>query len=188
MTAYDRQARELIVYYDKDREWVRNERELLGAVSGAAWRQFASHYFLVETDVDLHRWYEFGLAAWFSAHAVSSRRVSYTPSRDRIRTIRSMVERGEYVYLTEFLNMTSDDFDAQAEKHQAQAYALVDFLKRGAEEVKGFTPAWSGILETYASIALDKRSPRLALADAIDGVDLFALEAAWVEWVKSGLK
>jgi hypothetical protein len=181
-------SKQVDVYFDKGREWARNERELLGAAFGAGWRQYASFYFHVETDVDLHRWYEIGLAAWFSSHSVSGSRVRYRPDPARIRAIRTAVQNQNYLDLEEFLTLTSDDFDSQAEEHEAQAYALVDFLKRGAEEADGFDPAWSGILERYRSSALDNRSPRRALAAAIEGVDLVALEAIWVEWVKAGLK
>ena len=163
-------------------------RRSVARVPGAAWRQHANYYFFVQTDVDLHRWYEVGLAAWFAAHTVSGTRIRYTPNSARIRNLRSSVQRGNYVGLEEFVTLGQNEFDARFAEHEAQAYALVDFLQRGPDAADGFDPAWAGILDTYRSTALQRRSPRGALAAAIGQIDLVALEAAWVKWVKAGLK
>ena len=189
VAAFNRNLRETVIYHDRDRERARNERELLAAATAAAWRQFANFYFYVGTDVDLHRWYEMGLAAWFGSHHVSGRRINYTPDRVLSRTIRAAVQRGNYLGFEEFLSADSNQFDGpDAEQHLAQAFALVDFLKRGPEEQKDSDRAWAGILDTYRKNALENRSPRRALATAIEGIDLVALEAAWVEWVKTELR
>ncbi len=189
VAAFNRNLRETVIYHDRDRERARNERELLAAATTSAWQQFANFYFFVGTDVDLHRWYEMGLAAWFGSHHVSGRRINYTPDRELSRTIRAAVQRGNYLGFEEFLSADSNQFDGPgAEQHVAQAFALVDFLKRGPEEQKDFDQAWAGILDTYRKNALENRSPRRALAAAIEGIDLVALEAAWLEWVKTELR
>lgn len=185
---FNNDNQQLTLFYDKARERVRSEADLMAALTEAAWRQHAFFYFHVQTPVDLHRWYEMGLAAWFASHQVSSRRTTYRPDRDRSRIIRAAVDDGSYRNLEEFLTLGADEFDGRGrEENEAQAWAFVDFLKRGADQ-DGFDTAWGRILDTYRMSALEKRSPRTALSEAIEGIDLVALEAAWVDWVKNELR
>ena len=181
---------QVMVYLDKAREYVRNDKDLIAAAFEAAWQRYAYHFFIVRTPVDLHRWYEIGLAKWFGSHTVSGRRVSYSPNRNLLRIIRPAVQDNEFVRLETLLRMNSAEFDGlDNASHAAQAYTLVDFLKRGGEELgDDFDASWGSVLDVYRTTALQSRSPREAVAKVMEAVDLQALEAAWVEWVKNGLK
>jgi hypothetical protein len=178
-------SKEFVIYYDKQRELIGSEEEMLSVAYHEAWHQYSDQYW---PDVELHRWFDEGMAEYFGAHRLKGKRKVYVALKGRIAEMQPLLGSKTYVPSAEIVAWDRATFyGANASAHYAQAWVMVDFLIRGPDKLgKRFDARWNEILPTYAKIALEEKAPKKAIETAFAGVDIEAYEAAWIDWFKSG--
>lgn len=178
-------TKELVVYYDAQRQYCTSEDEMLAIAYHEAWHQYSNQ---IWPDVELHRWFDEGLAEYFGSLRMKGKTEILVPHKGRLESLRGMMATKTLIPSGEIVKWPRSIFyGARAPLHYAQAWAMVDFLIRGKGKTSAkWDPKWSEILPTYAKIALDEKDPEKAIATAMEGVDVAAYEAAWIDWVKSG--
>jgi len=178
-------SKELVIYYDKQHEMVNNEDQMLSIAYHEAWHQYSDQYW---PGVDLHRWFDEGLAEYFGALRVKGKSEEYTPHRGRLAEFQPLLNSKAYVPTSEIVIWDKPTFyGANASAHYAQAWVMMDFLMRGKERLGSkFDDKWSQIVPTYGKVALETKSEKKAVEAAFAGVDMAAFEAAWIDWFKGG--
>lgn len=170
----------------------------------------ACHQFVHHTASALspHSWYDEGTAEFYAGSVLERGRVvEIAGLTDRERYLRSQLVTGELPPLEGLLRMTQEQFYADANVNYSMGYAFVRFLRTSSAAQR--TRGWSDFLERYfeelrtrwrleaEGLALSglsgpkyfaaiERSRGRALEAALEGVELDELEAAFLEWVRTG--
>ena len=107
-----------------------------------AWHQYSYQYF---PGVELHRWYDEGLAEYFGSLRKKGRRWSHVYHDGRLDSLARQERDGSLIPSADIVTWHKDKFySARAADHYAQAYAMVDFLVRGKETLgKRWDDRWS---------------------------------------------
>ncbi|MBK8974303.1 MAG: hypothetical protein IPM29_00095 [Planctomycetes bacterium] len=178
-------TKELCVFYDETRQFGLDEDDTIAVTYHECWHQYSDQYW---PGVELHRWFDEGLAEYFGAWRKKGRRWVFRYHEGRYEAITRQMKDGTYIPTREIRAWHKDKFyGPRASDHYAQAWAMVDFLKRGADKLgKRFDPSWTHILETYARICLEEKSDSKAAEQAFEGVDMEAFDEAWKMWVDRG--
>lgn len=170
----------------------------------------AVHQFLYHTASALspHSWYDEGTAEYYSGSVMDRGRVATIEMLDeRMRFLRRELPGDRIPALRALLEMTQEEFYANADINYSLGYAFVSFLKTaeragGNARVAGLHTryfdtlrrAWrleaeglalSGLSGPKYFDAIDRARSK-ALEAALDGVDLGALEARFLEWIRTG--
>ncbi|MCB9868627.1 MAG: hypothetical protein H6837_02155 [Planctomycetes bacterium] len=146
------------------------------------WHQYCDAYFGTE----LHRWFDEGHGDFFGAHVQRGNGWYYAGSHMRHKWVKLMVKKGDFVPFKDIVTWNKDKFYGQrAAYYYAQAYGMIDFLRRGRVMGKKFDPSWEQILPTYQKVALEKHDQSAAVKAAFAKVDYKAMEEAWKDWVNS---
>lgn len=150
-----------------------------------AWHQYSDQYW---PEVELHRWFDEGLAEYFGSLRRSGKNEVLVPHKGRLDSLREQMASKTLIPSGEIVGWSRAKFyGARAPDHYAQAWAMADFLIRGKAKLGAkWDPEWSEILPTYAKIALEEKDAEKAARVCLEGVDAIAWEAAWIDWVKSG--
>ena len=177
-------TKELCIFYDAVNQFG-GEEGTLGTAFHEAWHQYADTYW---PSVELHRWFDEGLAEYFSAHRKAGRGFKFVGQDGRFQSIRQQIREGTYIPSREIVSWHKDKFyGPRAPDHYAQGWAMVDFLIRGKERLGSrFPEDWGKIMEVYATTCLEKKSDKKAVDAAFEGIDFDAFDKAWIEWVESG--
>ncbi len=174
-------SKELVIYYDQKKVFLKDEDEMLAVCYHEAWHQYSDQYF---PGVELHRWYDEGLAEYFGSLRKKGRRWSHVFHDGRLDSLAKQDRAGTLIPSADIVTWHKDKFySARAADHYAQAYAMLDFLIRGEETLgKRWNERWSEILPIYTKTCLEERSETKAVQAAFDGVDWAAFETGWKEW------
>jgi hypothetical protein len=174
-------SKELVIYYDKGRVFLQNEDEMLAVCYHEAWHQYSDQYF---PEVELHRWFDEGLAEYFGSLRKKGKRWSHVYHDGRLSSLQRQARAGQLIPSADIVTWDRAKFyGPRAADHYAQAYAMVDFLVRGKDVLgKRWNDRWSEILPTYAQVCLTEKSDTKAVAAAFEGVDWAGFEAGWNEW------
>jgi hypothetical protein len=184
---YNSATAELVIYHDRTHKHA-DEATIEATALHEAWHQYASMWF--GPRVKLHPWFDEGTGEYFGAFVQKGKKWRYAVPRASHALLKAQVSRGTHTPLREFVEWTEDRFQGErAVDHYAQAYGLVDFLRRGPDRLgRKFDPAWQKILPTYTETVRKTRNRNRALKEAFAEVDWNAFEAAWLSWVKSKMK
>lgn len=178
-------TKELCVFYDDKRELYKNTDEVLGTCIHEAWHQYSDQYW---PDVELHRWFDEGLAEYFGSFRKRGSKFRYQYHEDRFTSIKRQLSDGTYIPGHQIVKWDRATFyGPRAADHYAQAWAMMDMIKRGEDVLRGrYDQAWKKILPTYSEICLKEKNPKKAIDAAFEGIDLDAMDAIWIDWVESG--
>ncbi|MCC6783222.1 MAG: hypothetical protein IT457_10300 [Planctomycetes bacterium] len=178
-------TKELVIYHDAQRIFCSSEEEMLSIAYHEAWHQYSDQYW---PEVELHRWFDEGLAEYFGSLRRSGKNEVLVPHKGRLDSLREQMASKTLIPSGEIVGWSRAKFyGARAPDHYAQAWAMADFLIRGKAKLGAkWDPEWSEILPTYAKIALEEKDAEKAARVCLEGVDAIAWEAAWIDWVKSG--
>ena len=178
-------SKELVIYYDKEKIFARNEDEMLAVAYHEAWHQYSDQYW---PDVELCRWFDEGLAEYFGSLRKKGKGEDYVFHKGRVESLREQMSSKTLIPSATIVAWDRSTFyGARAADHYAQAWAMVDFLMRGKSKLGArWNARWSEILPIYSKVCLEQKAPKKAIEAAFEGVDIEAYEAAWLEWVKGG--
>ncbi|MFK7739087.1 MAG: hypothetical protein AB8H80_02100 [Planctomycetota bacterium] len=187
---YSPSSKELVVFLGGDTMMGQGATETVTYHEG--WHQFADFYFHPpesEKQANLHRWFDEGHGDYFGSFRWTGTKWKYVGSKMRYQDCKQMVRQEDYVPLKDIVRWTRRKFyGANAPYYYAQAYSMIDFLRRG-EGSKGWDPRWAEVLDMYRKVALVKGDTKLGVDLAFRGFspeDWTALETAWKAWVASG--
>ena len=186
---YSPSSKELVVFLGGDKMMGAGATETVTFHEG--WHQFADLYFHPPESpkrATLQRWFDEGHGDYFGSFRWTSRGWKYVGSDMRYQSCKDMVRKGDYVPFKEIVNWGMRRFyTAKAAYYYAQAFSMIDFMRRGAES-KGWDPKWGEILEMYRRVVLVKgdasEAVKIAFRDFKDE-DWTAFENAWKAWVAS---
>jgi hypothetical protein len=178
-------TKELCVFRDVDHIFDFDDDGTLAVVYHEAWHQYADQYW---PDVELHRWFDEGLAEYFGTWRRRGRSWRYVYHEGRYDSVRAQMKTGALIRSDAIIGWERAKFyGARAPDHYAQAWVMVDFLKRGEEKLRSrWDPSWSKILPNYAKACLEEKDPEKAVEKALEGIDVDAFEEAWKEWFERG--
>ncbi len=146
------------------------------------WHQYCDSYFGTE----LHRWFDEGHGDFFGSFVRRGKKWHYKGSMMRQKWVQLMVKKEDYVSFKDIVTWNKDKFYTnRAAYYYAQAYGMIDFLRRGKKLGKLWNQDWANILETYRSTAFKTKDQKAAVEAAFKDVDFDAMEEAWKAWVKS---
>ena len=182
-------SKELVVFLGGDKMMGSGATETVTYHEG--WHQYADFYFdhpESEKRGTLHRWFDEGHGDYFGSFRWGQSGWKYVGSKMRYDDVKQMVRKGDYVPFKEIVHWDRRRFYAQnAPYYYAQAYSMVDFLRRG-EQSRGWDPRWGQALDMYRKVMLvygdSKRASDTAFLHFTDD-DWKALEEAWKAWVDS---
>lgn len=154
-----------------------------------------------------HSWFNEGYGDYFSGADISGGKVrKIGPNPWRVATIKRAVEQRKHVPLADLIRYEQRDYYRNAGLCYAEGWSLVYFLNTSKEALRH--EAWSQILTIYfetlkaawaeqlarleaegkeedatAKLAAQKEAREAAVDAAFDGVDIWELQKAWMEYV-----
>jgi hypothetical protein len=180
-------SKELVVFLGGDKMMGAGATETVTYHEG--WHQYADFYFdhpQTARNGTLHRWFDEGHGDYFGAFRYGSNGWKYVGSKMRYADCKEMVRQGNFVPWKQIVHWDRRRFYSdRAPYYYAQAYSMVDFLRRGEKE-KGWDPRWGEALDMYRKVMLVHGQSKLASDTAFRGftdADWKALEEAWKAWV-----
>ena len=166
-------ARELVLFDDRAGEG----RDTTWAVlQGAGFQQWFDY---AHPGLEAHPWFRQGHIDHYSGYRRRGERFAVQPFAWRANTAQELLRTGTHVPLGEFIRQDRAALSSGRHGHRAQAWSLVHFL-RGLDAAEGDRARWAEILPTYLRVLVETGDSGLALESAFEGVDLEALEAAWI--------
>ncbi|MFY9346051.1 MAG: hypothetical protein WAT39_26410 [Planctomycetota bacterium] len=180
-------SKELVVFLGGDKMMGQGATETVTYHEG--WHQYADFYFdhpQTARRGSLHRWFDEGHGDYFGSFRWGQQGWKYVGSKMRYADCKQMVRQGDYVPFRDIVHWDRQRFYAKnAPYYYAQAYSMVDFLRRGDKE-KGWDARWGEALDMYRKVILVHGQSKLASDTAFRGftdADWKALEEAWKAWV-----
>ena len=170
----------------------------------------AFHQYIFYSTVELppHMWFNEGYADFMSGAVVYSntgRVKEIKTNRWRLPLIQRTIEKGKHIPMAQILKAPRSEFynPARRSLYYAQAWSIVYFLEQSRDVSRN--PAWAKISEVYfvtlkkewekerAALSPDamldeknkagQRARDVALAAALEDVDVEEFEAAWLKFV-----
>ncbi|MCR9247531.1 MAG: hypothetical protein NXI31_21065 [bacterium] len=184
-------SKELVVFLGGDERMGKGATE--SVVYHEGWHQYADFYFRhpdrPKNDA-LHRWFDEGHGDYFGSFRLQRGKWRYLGSGMRGRSIERLVQRNAVPSLEKIVKWPRSQFYGRnAANNYAVAYALVDFLRRGALLRKHYKPIYEGILQDYKNVMLVYGDAKRATDTAFrkfEANDWRELQVAWTAWVTSG--
>ncbi len=151
--------------------------------------------------VEVHPWFLNGVADYYGGTVKKGDKLIVKPHNWRVETIRSAVVAGQrercevpddrggtktewgnsgYTPLGDFVRLSHRDFASYPGVSFAQAWSLVYFLSKIVPANKEYAAKWGRILDTYYATLKTEKHKERALEAAFYGIDMEALEAAWL--------
>jgi hypothetical protein len=187
---YSPASKELVVFLGGDQRMGSGATETVTYHEG--WHQFADFYFHhpeSPKDAELHRWFDEGHGDYFGSFRWGRSGWKYVGSKMRYQSCKQMVRQGDYVPFKDIVRWDRERFYGDnAPYFYAQAFSMIDFLRRGKGETKDYQEKWAELLDMYRKVVLVKGDAELAVETAFHefkDADWQALEAAWKDWVGS---
>ena len=183
-------SKELVVFLGGDQMMGKGATETVTYHEG--WHQFADLYFDhpdTPKDGELQRWFDEGHGDFFGSYRWGSNGWKYMGSKMRYSSVKEMVRVGDYVPFKDIVTWHKRRFYAgRAAYYYAQAYSMIDYLRRGELLKKHWKPEYGDILDMYRKVMLVHGDEKLAVNTAFRDMtdeDWTALEDAWKAWVNS---
>lgn len=176
---YFSSADEELVIYDASKEG--GKKDSMSTLFHEAFHQYI-HYAVGEFDP--HSWFNEGYGDYF-AGANPEKNYEIDVFGWRTGTVKNAVASGKYHKLKDLVKMSQQEYYSDPDTCYAQGWALVYFLNSKTAKKN---ESWAGILQRYFDSMVADGSPEKALEAAFRGVDIDALNTAYVEFVKAGFK
>ena len=175
-------TKELVIFFDKDRIFGAPE-DAIEISYHESWHQYSDAYW---PDVELHRWFDEGLAEYFSQFNKRGRKWQRKVLDGRFRDIRNQINTDSFIPISEIVYWSRAQFYGPGGPHHyAQAYSMADFILEGKSKTgAAWQDSWDGILERYGTNILETKDSQAASDAAFEGVDYQAFTEAWMNWVK----
>ena len=135
--------------------------------------------------VSAHRWFDEGYGDYF-AGANPRKGFKIGVFKWRTGVVKNAVAAGKNVHLKDLFRYTQPQYYRNASVCYSQGWALIYFLKSRAAERAN--PRWPKILDIYFNTLVKTRNAGRAVNAALEGVDIEALNTAYVEFIKGGFK
>jgi hypothetical protein len=176
-------SKELVVFQGGDK-LMRKKGATRTVTFHEGWHQYSDSYF---KGTELHRWFDEGHGDFFGAHKLRGKKWVFVGSNMRYKWVKLMVKKGDFVRFKDITTWPRSRFygNPKTAYYYAQAFGMISFLRQGQAMGKAFDPKWSEILPMYRRVTLEEEDAKKGVEAAFEGVDLKAMEAAWVKWVKS---
>ncbi|MCY3000968.1 MAG: hypothetical protein NTV21_04115 [Planctomycetota bacterium] len=136
-------------------------------------------------------WFLNGLQMHYSSYTLKAKKLVPARRDDFVQLVREMTKPGFdcYVPLERLFRFESGEYNGNNDLHVdggevwAEGGSLHDFLRLGTK-TDGFQPRWADIPRLYWTEWKSSHDPAIATKLALEGVDLAALERAWLAWVR----
>jgi hypothetical protein len=176
---------ELVLYDDQGGGGRRNTWAVL---NHEGFHQYIFYFFGA---LSPHSWYNEGSGDYYSGYAWKASRFVLTKFDWRVDTIKEAIREKTFVPLDKFVRYTQAEYygnnkeGVDGGQNYAQGWSLIYFLRTGKKNnAKGWDPAWDNILETYLRVLATSNKLDQAVDEAFKGVDMAALERAWIDYTK----
>ncbi|MEO6596122.1 MAG: hypothetical protein ABIP94_15340, partial [Planctomycetota bacterium] len=183
-------SKELVVFLGGDQMMGSGATETVTYHEG--WHQYGDFYFNhpdAKKHVSLHRWFDEGHGDYFGSFRWGSTGWKYVGSKMRYDDCKQMVRAGDYVPWKEIVKWDRRRFySGRAPYYYAQAFSMIDFLRRGQKLGRGWDERYAGILDMYRKVMLVHGDEDLAVDTAFrefKDEDWKKVEEAWKAWVSS---
>jgi len=178
-------ARELVLYDDRANRG-RNFTWLV--MNHEAFHQYIFYFY---GNISPHSWYNEGTGDFYSGYVYKNARFTLEKNLERKEAIRKAIQAGTQVPLKELMRWSQKEYygdnkrGADALQNYAQGWSLIWFLRTGKKNnAKGWDPKWDTLLEDYLRILAATGKPEQAIEQCLTGIDIDALEAAWLDYTK----
>lgn len=136
-------------------------------------------------------WFLNGLQMHYSGYTLKAKKLVPARRDDFVQRLREMTKPGfdRYVPLERLFRFDSGEYNGHNDlgvdggEVWAEGGSLIDLLRLGAK-TDGFQPRWADIPRLYWTEWKSSHDPAIATKLALAGVDLAALERAWLEYVR----
>lgn len=136
-------------------------------------------------------WFLNGLQMHYSGYTLKAKKLVHARRDDFVERLREMTKPGfdTYVPFERLFQFDSGEYNGHNDlgvdggEVWAEGGSLHDFLRLGAK-TDGFQPRWAEIPRLYWTEWKSSHDPAIATKLALAGVDLAALERAWLAWVR----
>ncbi len=183
-------SKELVVFLGGDQMMGKGATETVTYHEG--WHQYADLYFNhpdTPNPTSLHRWFDEGHGDFFGSFRWGMNGWKYVGSDMRYSAVKNMVRAGDHVPFKDIVKWPRRIFyGPKAAYYYAQAFSMIDFMRRGEKLRSHWQPRYGEILDTYRRVKLLKGKADLASDLAFKGwtdEDWATMEAAWKAWVDS---
>jgi hypothetical protein len=109
----------------------------------------------------------------------------------RVQQVKDMLREGTFVPLKTLVSYTQGEYYGNNKEgvtggqNYAKGWSLIYFLRTGKKNnAKGWDPAWDNILENYLRVLATTNNLKQAVDEAFKGIDMNALQQAWLEYTK----
>jgi hypothetical protein len=182
---WDSNAQELVIYDDranggKGDTWITLNHE--------AFHQYIYYFY---GNIAPHSWYNEGTGDFYSGYVYKNARFTLEKNPWRKETIKQAIQQEEFVPLAELMRWDQKQYYGQNKLGAtgyvtyAEGWSLIYFLRTGKKnKAKGWDARWDTILEDYLRVLAATGKPEQAIEQCLTGVDIDALQAAWLEYTK----
>ena len=182
-------ARELVLYDDKavggrNNTWI--------VLNHEAFHQYIFYFY---GNMAPHYWYNEGTGDFYSGYAYKNGRFTLKENPWRKELIQSAIQKDFFYPLKEMFRYGREDYYSRepiegtpydkADVCYAQGWSMVYFLRTGKKNnAKGWNPRWDTLLDDYLKVLAATGKPEQAIEQCLTGIDIDALQAAWIAYTK----
>ena len=183
---YDARRREMVLIDDRD--------DVAGYV--AIWsslQHIAVHeYFDEALDLELGAvppWLLYGTAAVYAGMSFSHDELQLDPADPKFEELGALLAGRPALPLERLLSFDraqfygANEYDSGARRNLVLAWSFALFLRTGSEQCAEWQEAWFGFIPRFLDAWQAGSTGRAALAEALRGTDLDALDRAWRSWI-----
>lgn len=179
-------VQEELVIYDARSEG--GKGDTWATLNHEAFHQFIFYFY---GNISPQSWYNEGTGDFYSGYQYKNRQFKLEKFQWRVGLVKSNLQADKFVPLKEFVRYTQQQYYSTSSygttigDHYAQGWSFIYFLRTGKKNnAKGWDPKWDGILDQYLKTLAMTGKTEIAVDEAFAGVDMDALEAAWIEYTK----
>jgi len=172
-------ARELVLYDDKA-DGGRNDTWIV--LNHEAFHQYIFYFY---GNIAPHSWYNEGTGDFYSGYIYKNGRFTLKENPWRKETIKAAIRDEEFVPLKDIFRYKQSDYYANPSICYAQGWSMIYFLRTGKKNnAKGWDPKWDTLLDDYLRVLAATGKPEQAIEQCLTGIDVDALQAAWIDYTK----
>jgi hypothetical protein len=174
-------AKELVVY---DASTVGGKGDTWITLNHEAFHQYIFYFY---GNIAPHSWYNEGTGDFYSGYMYKNGHFTLKENPWRKDEIKEAIRDGKHEPLKGFMRFTQADYyrSDRIGVCYAQGWSLIYFLRTGKKnKAKGWDPKWDSLLENYLQVLTATGKPEQAVEQCLTGIDLDALEAAWIDYTK----
>jgi hypothetical protein len=182
---WDSNAEELVIYDDRA---VGGKGDTWITLNHEAFHQYIYYFY---GNIAPHSWYNEGTGDFYSGYIYKNGHYTLEKNPWRRDTIKQAIQEDKFVPLKDLMRWGQKEYYGQNKlgagggQNYAEGWSLIYFLRTGKKNhAKNWDPKWDNILEDYLKSLAMTGKPEKAIEDCLKGVDLDALQAAWIEYTK----